>query len=350
MSAKVTHTLESALEDVMSKTFELVDQRNSGFMQKGTENSPNPICLRSSKLNILTMTSEICLGKGKGYAKIQYIPNAPVIHVDDMLKDEKGMLHSKSERIPEGAKWTEQKGLKSLGYDLDRELRLAKEMMIGFQFGLLSLDKYGDDPTLRTYLLNHHCNMDRPNAEFDTKNHSGLFKFRCVNLDEKAAEELVNIDIEMKASEYIQSLRTKKGKENIYTDLNKAKIDATMRILGVTPTAQPEEYASKHSLLKRYADANPVEFMSFIEEATNSYKVEIGKAISFSALKIDKKEKKAFLLTKNADKKMDERLIKTFSSTDGDEQIEELTMHFVTDAGIVDFKNMQMAIAAASVN
>ncbi len=196
--------------------------------------------------------------------------------------------------------------------------------------------------------MNHHCNTERPNAVHDTKSHSGLFKFRCVNLESKASSELVDIDMEMKASEYISSLRTKKGETNIYTEQNKSKIDATLRILGVTAGVQPEEYGQKHLLLKKYADVNPVEFMSFIEEAINNHKVEIGKGVSFKAIEINKKDKEAYLVTKGAEGKPEKRLIKSFYSADSDGQIEELVFHFVTDAGIVDFKGMLMAVAAES--
>lgn len=342
----MSNTIEASLEEIKSKTFELVDQRNSGFQLKGTENTQNPICLRSSKLNLITVTSEMCLGKGKGYAKIQWVPNAPVIHVEDMYVDPKGGLHSKAEKKQEG--WEESKGLKSLGYNLEREMAVAKEIKVGFQFGLLNAGNYGDDPSLIHYLMNHHCNVDRPNAEHDKKDHAGLFKFRCVQQDKKAEEQLEDIDSELSASEYVSSLRTKKADKFVYSAINKAKIDATLRMLDINPGCHPEEYATKHFMIKQYADANPAQFMSFIEDTLGQYKVEIGKAISYKVLEMDKKGKEAVIFTEDANKQRSKKTIYTFESSDTDGQIEELTMHFINDSGIIDYKNMQVLTGLAT--
>lgn len=339
-------TLERALEEKKSKTFEFIDQRNSGFQLKDTIGTPNPICLRSSKLNLITMTSELCLGKGKGYAKIQYIPNAPVIHIEDMWVDSNGMLHSKAEKKQSG--WEEQKGLKSLGYDIVEELKKAKDLKIGFEFGLLSLDKYGDDPTLLTYINNHHCNISRPNAEHDTKQHTGLFKFRCVQMDKKAEFALETMDSELSAIDYVNSLRSKDGKGFIYTAGDKAKIDATLRILDITPGCQPEEYSRKHLLIKQYSDSSPVQFMEVITETLNQYHLEIAKAVACKVLEFDQKVNNVSLLSENKDKKIDRKVIMTFISKNSEDQTEELSIHFVNDSGIVAYKEMLMLTGMAT--
>lgn len=341
----VTKALEK-LKDSQSLVYELVDQRNSGYTMKNTINSANPIHLRSSKKNVITVTSEVCLGKSKGYTQIQYVPNQPVINVDDVYVDKEGYFHSMAEDQQPG--WEKLNGLKTrLGEKrLEQEYNNAKKLGIGFSFGLLSVDTYGGDPTLLAYLDNHHLNEGRPNAKFDTKKHVGLFKFRRVEEEKKAAQKLDILDVKVDALNYVNSLRIKKGEGGYtYSAYNKKKIDATLRILDLNPGCAPEEFGSKHLLLMQYAEANPVQFMGFLEDAFNQYSVEIGKAVSYDVLKLNKKD--ASLMVKVEGQKPEPRLIITFTETTEKNCREELAVHFMTDAGITDYKQMCTLVGVA---
>lgn len=312
------------LEQQKLRTFEIVNRSDSAYVKRGTENSPNPVHLNSPRTLHLTMRSKRSLGERKGFVKTQYVIGAPTIFEDDVYKDADGEFHSMSEK-PQ-SNWILIKGLKSLGYDLKEEYRKAVKQNICFEFGILSLDKYGDDPTLLEYINNHEANRDATHSKHLT-NRFTMFDFRCVKNEEKASKKLDTIDVEAESSQYIASLRTTGVLGNTYNAKNANQIDAILTMFEVNLDVAPTDYNQKHLAIKNMANADPLLFMNGIKEFTEPVKLQIATGFTLGILDFTDSVV-TMICGEKKDKKTNRKLLETIESNK-EGMMDELTYYFL---------------------
>lgn len=334
--------LELTVDKQKQRTFEIAARSNSSYTKKGTERYPNPVHLNSQKYKNLTLRSKYCLGDRKGYVETQYVINAPVIHVPDIYVDKKGNWHSMAEK--QEADWVKQLGLKSLGYDLDKEYKRGLQLAIGFEFGILALDKFNDDPTLLSYVQCHENNVDAPNAQYNKNQNYGFFKFRCVQNEKKAEKRLDTLDNEAEALTYVSGLRTKKGEQYMFTEQNINKLNATVRILGLSGF-EMEDHNQKLLAVQGFAKVNATLFVSLVEQAFNEKRIQIINAMELNVLDFKKNEVK--LNTGEKENKPTKRDLIAFASDNKEKQVEELSAYFLCDKGTTDCRDFILLLEAA---
>lgn len=312
------------------RVFEIISTSNSSYVKKGTENTANPVHLNSQKTKNLCLTSKVYLGANKGYVPIQYVPYAPVIHVPDIYVDKDGKWHSLSEKKEES--WTLIKGLESLGYNLKQEFKNALAKEIKFEFGRLFLDKYEDDPALLQYLM-----LCQNNEKSQGSNTFNLFKFRPLQEETKAVKRLDTLDSEAEAMTYVSQLRTKNKDKYEFTTYNINKLNATMRVLGLSGFAA-DDYNQKLLAVRGYAASKPTEFMAALNGAFDEKRMQIVGALELKVLTIKKNE--IHLYTGDKDGLPTNRKILETISLNKETQVDELASYLLTEYGAIDNRDM----------
>lgn len=345
---------DRVLEHKKITTFVLVNRSDSDWTLRSTLNTPNPIHLNAPKTKNLTMTSMYCFGKEEGYAEIMYLEGSPTIFVNDVFVDKDGAYHPTTDhQKAEKDGWKLKKGIRTL-YTLDekglaQKRKIAVQKLIRFDFGILSLDKYGGDPTLLEYVNCHEDNINAPNAKFNTRNSNKMWAFASLQEEKKAAKKLDTLDSEADALMYVASLRTK-VKEGGYTydQANINKIDATLRILDMKLGFQDGDNSQKHLAIRGVAAGNPVQFMEIINSEFDDMRMAIAKGIELKVLEMPSKTDKVVrMITGEKDDKKVKRDLITVSGDNSEDRIMELSIHFMIDKGITDYRDFTLLCDAA---
>lgn len=290
------------------RKFELISRSKSGWVKKGTENSANPMRLNSAASYPLPMRSRRYLGEGNGYAQTQYVPGADTIYLDDWANSE-GEVRS---------------GLRNQKYDLEKEYARAAALGVAFKFGILDLNKYGEDPLLLDFILNHEDNVD---TEVHTDKggrdvrKSQRFNFKLLRQEEKAKRQLASLEEDVEAMIMVGKLRYKKDDKFVY---NQELINALSVIFEIPGSFGAEDPNQKMTALVALAKRNGAGFLEAIKEVVDEHRMGIADAIKYGVLTISTKEAKIMIgAEQNAIKKMNG------STEDG--RIEELTYFFIGD-------------------
>lgn len=331
-----------AFEQQALRTFELINRSPSAYVKKGTERWSNPDVLNSPKFKMLTVRSYYCLGDGKGYTQTQYVIGAPTIFMEDLYRDENDQLHSMSEKQQTG--WKMELGLKSLKYDLAFEYRRSIAKNLGFEFGILSLDKYGDDPTLIEYVKNHEDNIEAPNAQYNKRGKSNIWNFRCINQNKKAAAKLDTLDTETDMLNFISSMRTRQKDDSYtYTEGNRNAIDAVMRLYDMV--GGPDMgYNEKLLAIKGVASQDPVKFMMLTDSALEDIRMEIATGVTMKILELGKD---AYLITGDKGTKNNKRKLCGLENDDVKMHPDEVAFYFLTTGGAIDYRDFTLLLEAA---
>ena len=310
---------------IMSQIYELQNKKNSDFIKEGTERSISPEHLNTPSTLKLSLRVPIMI-KGVGKRRIQYIPNAPTLFIDD-YQDENGKI---------------QPGLTTLKYDINAGYREATQMKIRFNHGLLKLADYEGDPLLAKFLEIHPDNVDSP---YHNKN-SKLFAFKALNKEANAQEKLKPIETEHEAVGLVLALRKKEpgaGKDKKYVyDL--PRIDAYLRMMGIGSGIAEAAEEQKIELLVAAARKMPSDFIDTIEDSTSEYTMSIGKAVTSKVISFDKKEAKfadetkAFIVfDKESKATAEEQLMFYFLTPDGAEKYNKMILK-TSEAGANSLK------------
>lgn len=308
---------------IMSQIYELQNKKNSDFIKEGTEKSISPEHLNTPSTLKLSLRVPIMI-PGVGRRRIQYIPNAPTLFIDDYTDGD-------------GKK---QPGLNSLKYNIDEGYREATQMKIRFNHGLLKLADYEGDPLLAEFLRIHPDNVDSP---YHNKN-SKLFAFKALNKEENAKEKLKPIETEHEAVGLVLALRKKepgagKDKKYIY-DL--PRIDAYLRLMGIGSGIAEAAEEQKIELLVAAARKSPAEFLETIEEGANEYHMAIGSAVKMKVIEYNKKEAKFAA---------EDKAFIVFDKDSKSEPNDQLMFYFLTpDKGISDYNKMILKTSEANAN
>ena len=340
----------TTLEKVITGVYELTNRSDSGYVRKGQEHLPNPERLNCTKFLSLMLVSHWCPGKNRGYVKIQYVPSAPTIFVDDLYKDPKGeyytVLDFNNHHQPQ--EWKRELGLTSLGYDekrLKQEYAMAmNNKVIGFEFGILTLDKYDDDPILRKFLDYHEQNVDAPNKQYNKRKFSRLFMFKKRDEETKAGTKLEALDPLMEAMSFVNGLRTKKEKGYIYTEYNKNKIDSVLMCLDIKGIQQ-EDWNQKLLAINAAATMNAEAFLQMTTDMLDEGRMAVAKGIDLGILSIPKKEGSEVKMS-GTDKKSPTatRTIFTCITQSHEDRIEETIAWLKCPKGINDWRDLTILI------
>lgn len=311
----------NALEEKKSRTFEIIKRQNTNWLRKGTERSDKPIQMNTSATHALSMKSRVYRGPGKGYYDIQYVIGANTIFVKDYV-DSEGKIAP---------------GLESQKYDLKAEYEKSVGLGIKFEFGLLSLDKFGDDPILEEYVRHHENNIEAPNAESKKdRTVSRMFLFRSLQEEKKAEKRLVDLDSEKEAMDIVFSLRSGSQAKGYTYDV--AKMDALLRLLGIGAGLTEADSAQKLEVILHYSKSMPKEFVSIITEETNAAKSAVIRGLELKVISIDKGELKFT---------HDKRTLLSFAKSTKDDNITEAVYHFIALKGNDDYAVLREKIEEA---
>ncbi len=313
--------------------FKLAREGSSAFVKDGTEHSGKPISLKHGKFMALPMQSKLYLGTGKGYLKTQYIIGAPTHYIEDYYEDKDGNFVF-DRLTPDAAKeagYNFRPGLISLGYDekrLNDERRAANELGIGFEFGIMELKKYGDDPILLRFVQEHLFNLKAPNAENNKDPKMlRLFMFEPLIKEAVASKDkaVENFDADKEAMDYVDKLRTKTAKGVEYDE---SMMDMILNILNDGHGLSKGDINQKFAIIVRAQKADGKTFMDLINSVTGEYKTEIIKAIQLKVIELKAKEVLMLTGTKKS-------TIYTLTKGDTkDESIDELVKFFIaSEAG-----------------
>lgn len=278
-----------------SSTFKLEREGSSNFIKDGTENTGKPISLKHGKFMALPMYSKLYLGEGKGYIRTQYVVGASTHYIDDYYEDKDGNFVF--ERLtPEAAKdkgYFFRPGLTSLGYNEVRlkEARVvANDLGIGFEFGVMELKRYGNDPVLLRFVQEHAFNVMAPNAD---KNNDPkrltLFMFAPLIKEAVASKDkaVKNFDEDAEAIVYVSKLRTKT--KNGYT-YDEEMMDMILKIMSDGHGLKQGDFNQKFSIIASAAKADGKTFMELITMATEEYKTSVTKAIQLKVIEFKGKD------------------------------------------------------------
>lgn len=288
------------------KIFVLCTKRASGWVKDGTgvRGVPEEYLNRGKSL-LLDPMSTLYLGPSLGTMATQYVINAPTIYLNDYYERKDGSLVLESKIISaQEAKENDYQfrpGLKSLGYDLKEEFRRTSTMNnegICFDFGELNVTKYGSDPMLIKFLMEHSENTKSPRYdENPSSRRPKMLSFMPFVPEQKAAKEkiILNLDADAAAMEYVIKLRRKvEGGFEYNEDL----MDGILYILGAGAGLNKGDVMQKFIILVNYAKTDGALFMNTINKEFDGYRMNIGvaksmKVINFNALgvQLNRKDK-----------------------------------------------------------
>lgn len=331
--------IDKNIEKHKSMLYEISNRTDSDWVLQGTERDKNPVKMNTAKTHALPLRSRVFLGKGKGYAETQFVSGAPTIFVNDVYIDKQGGIHSIGEEKQDG--WDLHKGLKSLGYDLNVEYKRALSLQISFESGVLDLNKYGQDPTLHSFVAHHENNNKAPNAdEAPSGNKSKMFNFDPIQKSVKSEVKLTaSLDVTYEALTLVYNLRKQLASGSY--DYNTAKIDALINLFGLNTGAQDlETTPQKVEVLVAMAQGNPKQFLDTIKETYDQYKMIVLTAQELKVINFVKKE-----VTFHKDKTS--RIMFNTEATKLKDQIEEFSTFLLDPKNEKDYAALTIAVEEA---
>lgn len=260
----------SNIEKHLVFEFSVKRKNKSGFIREDTRNSANPISIDAPRTFILLPTSMHYLGAGHGYALTQYIPNANTIFVDDYI-DKDGVV---------------KKGLKSQGYDLEKERKRTPAISFSNGTGLLDLRRYDSDPALVAFINSHELNDESASGKQNKLNLVKTHRFKPLRKEEKAQKKALSFDVQEAVVDILRAVRTKNA-DNTYT-YNEDLLNSYLRILGIIPENKygAGENAQKFVELHGLSTTSPEQFVQVISQGLKDVEMVLAKAFSAEIIKL----------------------------------------------------------------
>lgn len=297
--------------------FSLTNRRKSSTSRKGEYSNGNRVSenLDSAASFRFPIACSIKRKDGNGMVRMQWIPNAPTIYVDDLV-DETGKVIEQG-LLSRG--WTEEKIRES------RVLAYRRKDAV-FKFGELHLSTDGENAELVRYLKECSFHVDGQNF---IPNKANIYHFKTVDAEKVSEKELgKKLGVETQVKEFLKLLAAQVGKQWHY---DVERIDAIVDIFNLGSGIKKEDYASKTLAIVSFAESNPMEFLEIYNSKTKLYNLHIAQAKEMMVIEI-KDKKVSFVDSK-----------KTFLELKGrndDERTEELVSYFLTKGGTNDYETM----------
>jgi len=314
------------LKNVATKAFKLCRTGKSGFKKDGTgENGIPAEYLTSGKTLFLEPISRLYLGAGKGYMPTQYVVGANTHYINDYYEDKDGKLVLGNVSADEVKKhgYQMRPGLKSQGYDLRVEYGRSIELGMCFDAGIMNLGKFGDDPVLLRFVMEHEQNEEAPRAaENKDPKRIKLFTFKPLikERDAAKAKSVENLDENIEALQLVQKIRTKTTAGYSY---NEEKLNAILTILDEGVGIGSGEVAQKFEIVIKYAQKDGAAFLGIVKGTFDEYKLKIAVAQELEVLTLSATGAALLQDTKN-------ETIYTFKAdSTKDEIIDELSTYFI---------------------
>lgn len=355
MSTVNSNTIErsAAMDKFATTTFRVCKTGKSSFVKDGTGGDtgiPAQV-LNTGKTLFVEPISRLYLGRGKGYMETQYVIGASTTYKNDYYEDKDGNLVLESLTITKpqaeekGYHW--RPGLRSLGYDdakLRQEYGRSMELAICFEFGRLELSKYGDDPVLLRFIMEHEQNRMAPNqSENRDPKRLKLFMFEplVLEMDAKKSKAVENFDEDLAAMQFVQEMRTKTEAGYKYdTDM----LNAVMNILQEGINLGDNDVNQKFEIAVRLSKKDGATFMELVNGVFGDYRTAIAVGEQLGVLEFGATEVKLV-----SDNKRDLYTFKKASSKA--DCIKELTLFFLSgNQGQGEFAEMTRLTEVAKLN
>lgn len=280
MSNKTSHIeVNPEMGKMMATTFVICRKGKSSFVKDGTGGDTGTPAqyMDTSKTLFVEPISRLYLGRGKGYRQTQYVVGASTHYIEDYYETSTGDLVLEAVTPEQGKNKSYQfrPGLRSQGYKLQEEYATSINKGICFEFGKLELARYGDDPVLLRFIMEHEQNISSPRASenMDPKR-LRLFSFRpfMPEVEAQKSDSLENFDDDVKAMLLVSDLRSKTTSGYKYDE---KKMDALLSVLGDGVGLKGGDVNQKFAIITRYAKGNGSVFVQLIEGAFEEYRMQI---------------------------------------------------------------------------
>lgn len=230
-------TKTAKLPKVDMAIFMLTDQRPSGFIKEGTENTRYPEEL-TAPLRLRVPNTGVRVEKDKDgrtrHVRIRYIKNCPTIDVEQQRKD---------------------------GWEPNNDLETDQ---IYFLNGTLAVVNDGDGRTLYEFLTQNIEFADAPNRPSDA---DAPLYYRH-NKEKLAEEVLKNHTLISKANRIVEGLYQEAPGGNVYDE---ERIDFLCLIVGI----KADDYASKTAALLEYAKVAPKNIVQAVDDHMNRLRADV---------------------------------------------------------------------------
>lgn len=236
-------------EKVQVKYYELIDQKNSGFIMDGTANTPYQQELKGPSIQWISSTGRACRLDEKGvkhFFDIRHISGCDSIVPEEQVKS---------------------------GFTPNRF-----EDKIPFENNFQSVAREGNTISLYDYLEQAFWNEDNPDRPS-----TATPRYREVKLDKKAETLLDEDEIQTQAKMLIYELRQSTGNKKMPFKYNTDRISAICRLVNVwdeTPERQLMLLLSK-------AMQNPKEFLEVVVRSEQTIITEVSHALELKVIKFD---------------------------------------------------------------
>lgn len=334
----------------VSNIYILSHTKDSLWIKEGTGGDTGTPAQKMHTCNImfLPVTSQLYLGKDKGYMPTMYVVGANTHYVEDYWEDKSGKAFFDKISREEGKElgYEYRPGLRAIYGEekLRKEEANSKRLGIHFKNGQLILSTYGDYPVLRRFVNEHEQNNMAPNAaENRNPQRLKLFMFEPLVKESKAAKGKVveQWDDNVSAILFVDKLRTKTAGGYEY---NEAALDAVISIIQEGGALAQGEVNQKFEIAAKAAKVDGALFMSMVNSEMSDYRMEIGKATDLNVLEYTATQAKLLV----DDKKV---ILTTFKNgTKKEDVLDELVFYFLGDAkGKSDFKELKRASETAKI-
>jgi hypothetical protein len=344
------------IEKIIHTTFELATTKQSQWLKEGTGPGTNLPAkkLHHSKVMFIPVYSRLYLGKGKGYRETAYVIGANTHYVEDYCLDKNGELvldPIKNAKEADDKGYSYHLGLRSQGFALNNtidkwsaETRKSMGLSICFEDGRLELSKYGDDPVLLRFIMEHEQNKFAPRAQENRDpSRLKLFMFQPLIRENKAAKAKIveTFDDSLDAMTFVGKLRTKTEKGYIFDE---AQLDAVLNILEDGIGLAPGEVNQKFEIVARAAKTDGRTFMSIINGTMNDLRMEVGTANTLDVLTYTATDAKLTIEGKKGS-------IYTFKKgTEKAGMVDELILYFLSgEKGKNDYNEMKRQTEIAKI-
>ncbi len=337
---------------VRSRVFKLCNTKKSGWLkdETGGETGVPAQYMHTSNVCFLNIKSRLYLGEGLGYMPTMFVVGASTHYVDDYWEDKDGKFIFEKLTAEQGKEkgYNFRPGLLAIYGEkrLEQEEGKSKRWKNGicFEKSVMDLTKYGDNPVLLRFVMEHEQNVNAPNAKENTDpSRVKLFMFEPLIPEKKASKDVSveMFDENLAAMNFVSKLRTQTTEGYSYDE---EKMDAILAILQAGVGLGAGEVIQKFKIIVNAQKSDGAAFMKLMNSIMDEYRASIGTAAQLNVLETLATETKLIIDGKK-------RTATTFKSdTTKEDIIDGLVLYFLGNAkGKNDYKEMRRATESAKI-
>lgn len=338
--------------EIRSRVFRLCNTKKSGWLkdETGGDTGVPAQYMHTSNVCMLNIKSRLYLGRDLGYMPTMFVVGASTHYVDDYWEDKNGKFIFEKLTPEQGKEkdYNFRPGLLSIYGEkrLQEEEGKSKRWKNGICFtqSVLDLTKYGDNPVLLRFVMEHEQNVNAPNSKENTDpSRVKLFMFEPLIAEKKALKDksVESFDDNLDAMNFVAKLRTKTKDGYTY---NEEKMDAVLSILQAGIGLAAGEVNQKFKVIVNAQKNDGAAFMQLMNSVMEDYRTSLGVAVQLNVLEYTATESK---LTIDGQK----RTATKFKGDDTKEDIiDGLVLYFLgTAKGKNDYKDMRRAVESAKI-